>query len=129
MQRGPHFPRNALLIGVAVALVLAATYVVGTLRPAAQSSGVKVLTTFYPVYDYTRNIGGDRINVSRLVPMTLDVHAVEPTPSSVPAVAAASIPIYNGGGREPWSPSIGAAPDNPRLRLGDARANLPLRRA
>src|SRR5438067_11741187 len=89
MQRGPHFPRNALLIAVAVTLVLAGTYVVVTLRPAAQSSGVKVLTTFYPVYDYARNIGGDRINVSLLVPMTLDVHAFEPTPPSGQAVAAA----------------------------------------
>src|SRR5207253_2439833 len=102
MQRGPRFPRNALLIAVAVALVLAGTYVVVTLKPAAQSSGVKVLTTFYPVYDYTRNIGGDRINVSLLVPMTLDVHAFEPTPSSVQAVATASVLIYNGAGLEPW---------------------------
>ncbi|TMA02465.1 MAG: hypothetical protein E6J92_04860 [Methanobacteriota archaeon] len=128
MQRGPHFPRNALLIAVAVALVLAGTYVVVTLRPAAQSSGVKVLTTFYPVYDYARNIGGDRINVSLLVPMTLDVHAFEPTPSSVQAVATASILIYNGAGLEPWIPSIVAAADNPRLVLVDSSANVSLLR-
>ena len=100
MPRGPHFIRNALLIGVAVALVLAGSYAVVTSRPAAQSTGVKVLTTFYPVYDYARNVGGDRINVSLLVPMTLDVHAFEPTPSSVQAVATAKVLIYNGAGLE-----------------------------
>src|SRR5437879_12069699 len=126
MQRGPHFVRNALLIAVAVALVLAGTYRVVTLKPAAQSTGVRVLTTFYPVYDYTRNIGGDRVNVSLLVTMTLDVHAFEPTPSSVQAVATASVLIYNGAGLEPWLPSIVAATDNPYLALLDSSANLPL---
>src|SRR5256885_10170030 len=126
MQPGPHFVRNALLIAVAVALVLAGTYVVVIFKPAAQSTGVKVLTTFYPVYDYTRNIGGDRINVSLLVPMTLDVHAFDPTPSSVQAVATASVLIYNGAGLEPWIPSIVAAADNPRLVLVDSTANVSL---
>src|SRR5438309_11129189 len=126
MQRGPHFPRNALLIAVAVALVLAGTYVVVTLKPAAQSTGVRVLTTFYPVYDYTRNIGGDRINVSLLVPMTLDVHAFDPTPSSVQAVATASVLIYNGAGLEPRIPSIVAAADNPRLGPVYSSAHGPL---
>src|SRR5438132_13390027 len=93
MQRGPHFPRNALLIAVAFAIVLAGTYVVVTLKPAAQSSGVKVLTTFYPVYDYTRNIGGDRINVRLLVQKTMDVQQYKLTPSSVQSMATASVLI------------------------------------
>src|SRR5205809_3394898 len=38
MQRGPHFPRNALLIAVAVTLVLAGTYVVVTLRSEEHTS-------------------------------------------------------------------------------------------
>src|SRR2546425_4476038 len=126
MRPGPHFVRNALLIAVAVALVLVGTYIVVTLKPAAQSTGVKVLTTFYPVYDYTRNIGGDRINVSLLVPMTLAVHAFEPTPSSVQAVATANVLIYNGAGLEPWIPSIVAAADNPGLVLVDSSANISL---
>src|SRR2546427_10231495 len=92
MRPGPHFVRNALLIVVAVALVLAATYVVVTLKPAAQSTGVKVLTTFYPVYDYTRNIGGGPIKRSLLGPMNPHVHAIDPTPSSVHGVAAGGVP-------------------------------------
>src|SRR5256885_6110672 len=113
MQPGPHFVRNALLIAVAVALVLAGTYVVVIFKPAAQSTGVKVLTTFYPVYDYTRNIGGDRINVSPLVPMTPHVHAFDPTPSSLQAVATASVLIYNSAGPEPRVPRIVAGPRKP----------------
>jgi zinc transport system substrate-binding protein len=123
---GPHAARNAFLIAVVVALVLAGTYVVVTSGPAAQGAGVKVLTTFYPIYDYTRNIGGDRINVSLLVPMTLDVHAFDPTPSSVQAVATANLLIYNGAGLEPWIPNLVAAADNHGLVLVDSSANISL---
>src|SRR2546430_13062104 len=87
MQRGPHFVRNALLMAVAVALVLAGTYVVVIFKPAARSTEMKILTTFYPVYDYARNIGGDPVNMSLLVAMTLDVHAFHPPAPSVPASA------------------------------------------
>jgi zinc transport system substrate-binding protein len=126
VQTGPHFVRNALLIAVMVALVSAGTYAVVTSKPAASASGVKVLATFYPVYDYARNIGGDRIDVSLLVPMTLDVHAFEPTPSSVQAVATANVLIYGGAGLEPWIPSIVAAAGNPGLVLVDSSANISL---
>src|SRR2546427_8777818 len=91
MRPGPHFVRSALLIAVAVALVLARTYVVVTLKPAAQSTGVKVLTTFYPVYDYTRNIGGERNNLSLPVPVTLYLHAFYSTASSLLVVATARV--------------------------------------
>src|SRR5256885_9498831 len=80
MQRGPHFVRNALLVAVAVALVLAGTYVVVTFKPAARSTEMKVLTTFYPVYDYARNIGGDRNHRTPLRPLTPDGPPFQPTP-------------------------------------------------
>jgi zinc transport system substrate-binding protein len=125
VQGKPRPVRTVALIAVAAAVVLAATYVVVTSRPAA-STGVTVLATFYPVYEFARNIGGDRINVSLLVPMTLDIHEFEPTPSSVQAVAKASVLIYSGAGLEPWIPALVAAADNPRLVLVDSSVNISL---
>lgn len=125
MEKGPHFLRSLALVALAVALVLAGTVVVATLRPPA-SSGLKVLATFYPVYDFTRNIVGAKISVSLLVPMTVDVHAFDPTPSSVQTVASASVLIYSGAGLEPWIPSLVAAAHNPSLILVDASAGITL---
>ena len=126
VNTGPHFVRNVLVVAVAVAMISAGTYVVVTSKPAVKASGITVLATFFPVYEFARNIGGDRINVSLLVPMTLDVHAFEPTPSSVQAVATANVLIYNGAGLEPWIPGIVAAADNSGLVLVDASANISL---
>jgi zinc transport system substrate-binding protein len=71
-------------------------------------------------------VGGDKINVSILVPETVDVHDFDPTPSSIALVASADVLIYNGAGLEPWITSIINAADNPNLKLVDSSASIQL---
>jgi len=117
----------AILAVIAVALV-ASTAAVNHYYPIFQSSPRKtqVLTTFYPVYDYTRNVAGDRADVSLLVPMTVDVHDFEPTPSSIQAVSTANVLIYSGAGLEPWIPQIVAVANNPHLIQVDSSQGINL---
>ncbi len=87
----------AVIIMIAVAGIVAGLYL--TNNPAAtSSSGLKVLATFYPLYDFAQNVGGDKINASILVPETVDVHDFEPTPSDIQNIATADVLIYNGAG-------------------------------
>ena len=120
-----HFARNLAIAAILIALVLAGTYVAVTYRPAPRT-GVTALTTFFPVYEHTRNIAGDRITVTLLVPMTLDVHSFDPTPSSIQAVATANLLIYGGAGLEPWIPGLVTAAGNAHLTLVDSSKNLSL---
>jgi zinc transport system substrate-binding protein len=85
-----------------------------------------VLATFFPVYDFARNVGGDRIDLSLLVPETVDVHAFEPTPSAIQEVVAANVLIFNGAGLEPWVPQLIAAAGNPNLVVVDSSTGIPL---
>ncbi len=120
-----HFARNLAIAAILIALVSAGTYVAVTYRPAPRT-GVTALTTFFPVYEHTRNIAGDRITVTLLVPMTLDVHSFDPTPSSIQAVATANLLIYGGAGLEPWIPGLVTAAGNAHLMLVDSSKNLSL---
>ena len=121
-----HLARNVAILLIVVALVSAGTYIAVTYRPATHS-GVTALATFYPVYEHTRNIAaGTKVNVTLLVPMTLDVHEFDPTPSSVQAVAQADLLIYSGAGLEPWIPGIVSAAGNARLTLVDSSENISL---
>lgn len=120
-----HLVRNLAIAVLVIALVSAGAYAVVTYRPAPRT-GVTALTTFYPVYEHTRNIAGDKITVNLLVPMTLDVHAFDPTPSSVQAVATADLLIYSGAGLEPWIPNIVTAAGNAHLTLVDSSQNISL---
>ena len=81
------------LIGAFLITIMAfsAVYVYNTRPAAAAPNRLKVLATFYPVYDFAKNVGGDRIDLSLLVPMTVDVHEFEPTPSSVQEVVSANV--------------------------------------
>jgi zinc transport system substrate-binding protein len=120
-----RFARNLAIAAILIALVSAGTYIAVTYRPAPRT-GVTALTTFFPVYEHTRNIAGDRITVTLLVPMTLDVHSFDPTPSSIQAVATANLLIYGGAGLEPWIPAIVTAAGNAHLTLVDSSKNLSL---
>jgi zinc transport system substrate-binding protein len=87
---------------------------------------VKVVATFYPMYDFAQNVGGDRISLSLLVPEAVDVHDFEPTPRSIQEVASANVLIYNGAGLEPWIPQVITAAGNPRLVLVDSSQGISL---
>ena len=115
MRPSGHLVRKVAVVLLVVVLVLVGTYVALKVQGSAHRSGFTVLTTFYPIYDFTQNVAGTKANGTLLVPFPLDVHTFEPTPSSVAAVAGASVLIYNGAGLEPWIPDILAASGNPNL--------------
>ncbi len=114
---------GAFLIAI---VAFSAIYVYNARPAAAASNRIKVLATFYPVYDFAKNVGGDRIDLSLLVPMTVDVHEFEPTPSSVQEVVSANVLIYSGAGLEPWVPQIVAAADNSGLVVVDSSQGIAL---
>ncbi len=118
-----------LAVGVLIAVIIVAT-VTGlylTNRPGTSSgSQLKVLATFYPLYDFAQNVGGDKVNVSILVPETVDVHEFEPTPSSIADVASANVLVYNGVGLEPWIQNIISASGNTKLVQVDTSQGVQL---
>jgi zinc transport system substrate-binding protein len=76
--------RTYAIVAVLVAIILAGTvlalYFSNGTTPGT-SSKLKVIATFYPLYDFAQNVGGNKTDVSILVPETVDVHTFEPTPS------------------------------------------------
>jgi len=109
-----------ILVGIVAGFTLLSS------APPSSDATLKVLSTFYPLYDFAKNIGGDKVTVSILVPETVDVHDFDPTPSSLAAVASADVLIYNGAGLEPWINSVVNAADNPNLKLVDSSAGIQL---
>jgi zinc transport system substrate-binding protein len=127
---GPPKTANKRLViasgAMATIVVLAGLFFVFAPRASSAPSETTVLTTFYPIYDMTRNVGGDRVNVALLIPEGLDVHAFEPTPSAIATVAKAKVLIYNGAGLEPWIDDIIAASGNPGIVRVDSSYGVTL---
>jgi zinc transport system substrate-binding protein len=111
-----------IIIIIAIAGVTSALYL--TNQSSNSSKTLKVVATFYPLYDFTQNVAGNRADVSILVPETVDVHDFEPTPSSIAEIASANVLIYNGVGLEPWIQQIVSSADNPNLILVDTSQGI-----
>jgi zinc transport system substrate-binding protein len=69
-------------------------------EPAA--SKLKVIASFYPLYEFSKNVGGDKAKVSSLIPIGVEPHDWEPSSGDVLDLKEADLFIYNGGGFEPF---------------------------
>jgi manganese/iron transport system substrate-binding protein len=91
----------ALLIGVLVAS-LAACSSDAAAPSGAEDSRVAVVTSTTVLADLVRQVGGDQVSVTSLVPKGGEVHTFDPTPSDLRAVAGADLIVMNGLGLDDW---------------------------
>ncbi len=93
----------SVVLGVAALLSLAAC---GSGSSAATdragSGAVAVVTTTTVFADIVRNVGGDLVDVTSLVPKGGDVHTFEPKPADIKTVASARLLVMNGLGLDDW---------------------------
>ena len=61
-----------------------------------------IVTTIYPLYEFTRQVVGDKAEVILLVPAGAEPHDWEPAATDLIRIKRASLVVYNGGGMEPW---------------------------
>lgn len=93
-----------------------------------QDSGrkISVYTSFYVMYDFTRKIGGDRINVTNLVPAGTEPHDWEPSPGDMANIEKADVLIYNGAGMETWIDQVINSINNKKMIKVEAAQGLKL---
>ncbi len=82
---------------------------------SAAADRVVVAASFYPMYEFARQVGGDRSRVRDLTPAGAEPHAYELTPKDIIAINASKVLIYNGVGLEPWVQKL--LPQLPRTVL------------
>lgn len=61
-----------------------------------------IVTTFYPLYDFTKQVVADKADVILLVPAGAEPHDWEPAPADMVSIKKAQLFIYNGAGMETW---------------------------
>ena len=88
-----------LLSGL-LALVLAASLTACGQPPLPEDGKTQVVCTLFPYYDFARQIGGDDVDVTLVVPAGRETHSFEPTPMDVIRISQADVFIYNGGESE-----------------------------
>jgi len=67
---------------------------------------MKVVTTFYPMYEFTKNVAGSKADVQLLIPSTVEPHDWEPTPKDIANIQKSKLLVYNSESLETWVPNI-----------------------
>lgn len=91
-----------LLLFVALALLLPGCLT----TPQANTTKLNVVASFYPLYYFTSQIGGDKASVTNLTPAGVEPHDYEPTPQDLVAIQNSDALILNGGQLEPWANNV-----------------------
>ncbi|AFZ56921.1 zinc ABC transporter substrate-binding protein [Anabaena cylindrica FACHB-243] len=89
-----------------------------------QLEKTKVVTTFLPVYLFTKAIAGDVADVAILVPPGIDIHDYQATPDNVKAIATANVLVKNGLGLETFLTDTVKNAQNPQLVEIDASKSI-----
>ena len=87
---------------------------------------IEVMTTFYPMYEFAREVGGDRANVQMMLDAGEDAHTFEPSAQDVAKVSEADVFVYSSEEMEFWVPSLLESVENPDLTVARAADGFDL---
>lgn len=74
----------------------------GCSSSSVQSDKPQIYTSFYAVYDFAKEIAGDKADIYNMVPSGTEPHDWEPTVQDMAKLNDADIVFYNGLGMESW---------------------------
>ena len=87
---------------------------------AESSHKIKVITTLFPIYDFVKNVGKDKVEVSLLLPPGVEAHSFEPKPTDIVKINEADLFVYTGKFMEPWAAEVIKGVSNKNLIVVDA---------
>lgn len=74
-----------------------------------------VYASFYPLYDLTKKIAGDKVVVQNIIPPGVEPHDWEPTTRQVADIERASVVIYLGLGMDSWINKVETSVSGPKF--------------
>ena len=62
---------------------------------------MQAVASFYPLFEVTEAVGGDRVGVDNLTPVGVEPHDIELSPRQIDTIADADLLVHLGGGFQP----------------------------
>ena len=78
---------------------------------------LNIVTTLFPYYDFVRQVAGDDVELTLVVPAGMDSHSFEPTPADMRLIQNADVLISNGGAMEHWLTDVLGAVDTEQMTV------------
>lgn len=71
--------------------------------PKQGDEKIVVSASFYPLAEFAKRVGGDRLDVVNITPAGIEAHDYEPTPRDIATVRVSKVFIYQGAEFDPWA--------------------------
>ncbi len=120
--------KNKKIMGFSI-LLLSILFVVagcGNKQETAKTDKLQVVTTFYPMYDFTKNVVGDNGEVSVLMKAGTEPHDYEPSAKDIAKIADSDVFVYNSEEMETWVGSVLKNIDTKKTVVIDASKEIKL---
>lgn len=74
--------------------------------PQSANKKLQVVASFYPMYFFASQIGGNKADVFNITPASAEPHDYEPTTQDIARIEKANMLVLNGGALESWGQKI-----------------------
>jgi zinc transport system substrate-binding protein len=118
-----NYVKSAFTLILLIVLLVSLT---GCIKQPKTSGKINVVTSFYPLYEFSKRIGGEKADVSILVPAGAEPHDWEPGPQDIIKIESAQIFVYNGAGLEPYVDKIITKTESQKLIVVDSSEGIDL---
>ena len=99
-----------------LALLLALSFTLSMPVVIAEEKPLKIVTTIFPIYDWVRQILGDRdADVTMLMDSGVDLHNFQPTAQDILTIAQCDLFIFVGGESDEWTEDVLTTTQNEHL--------------
>ena len=92
-----------------------------------EGKGMRIITSFYPVYAMVKEISGD-LNDVRMIQSSSGIHSYEPSANDIVAIYDADVFIYHSRTLESWAGSLDPNLKNSKVKVLEASEGMSLDR-
>lgn len=98
----------AFIVVLSIIFTLITALIINIKHPHNNKKGekIEIVATLFPQYDFAKQVGGDKVNVTLLLPPGSESHTYEPTPQDMVVIDQSNLFIYTGEEMEPWAENL-----------------------
>lgn len=93
---------------------------------SAEKEKLQIVTTFYPMYDFSKKVAGNQGKVSVLMSGEVEPHDYEPSAKDIAKIQEADVFVYNSKEMETWVPSVLESVDTSKVKIIEASSGIEL---
>ena len=118
--------KGLLLLGTVVLSVLLTACGGQEKKEASSNEKIQVMTTFYPMYEFTKQVVGDKGDVELLIPAGTEPHDFEPSAKDLAKISDSDVFVYNSPGLETWTDNLTDTIDTKQTEIIQASKDIKL---